>query len=194
MPRRNVEISRLVHAMKRAGAALRQADVPFLLGGGLACWARGGPATDHDVDLMIRPEHIGRAAEACAGAGMTVESPPEDWLVKAHDDDGTLVDLIHRPSGGEVDDGWFARADELEVSAMGMMVASLEDVMVTKLLALNEQEPDYGPVLEIARTLREQIDWETVRERTDHSPFAKAFFTLIEELGIVPRAGVTSRH
>jgi hypothetical protein len=26
-------------------------------------------------------------------------------------------------------------------------------------MVLNEQEPDYGPVLEIARTLREQISW-----------------------------------
>ena len=41
-------------------------------------------------------------------------------------------------------------------------------------------------MLEIARALREQIDWDEVRERTASSPFAKAFFTLIEELGIVP--------
>jgi hypothetical protein len=41
-------------------------------------------------------------------------------------------------------------------------------------------------VLEIARTLREQIRWDEVRERTKESPFAKAFFTLIEELGILP--------
>ena len=56
----------------------------------------------------------------------------------------------------------------------------------TKLLALTEQEPNYGSVLEIARTLREQIRWDEVRERTEASPFAKAFFTLIEELGILP--------
>ena len=192
MPRRNVDIQRLVKAMKRAAAALRDADVPFLLGGGLACWARGGPATDHDVDLMVRPEDVERAAEACTGAGMRVEPPPEDWLVKAYDDDGALVDLIYRPSGGAVDDGWFEHGEEMEVAAMRMLVASLEDVLVTKLLALNEQEPDYGPVLEIARTLREQIDWEQVRERTSDSPFAKAFFTLTEELGIVARAGVAS--
>jgi len=40
-------------------------------------------------------------------------------------------------------------------------------------------------VLEIARTLREQIRWDEVRERTRDAPFAKAFFTLIEELGIL---------
>ena len=31
-------------------------------------------------------------------------------------------------------------------------------------------------------------DWELVRARTSSSPFALAFFTLVEELEIVPRA------
>jgi hypothetical protein len=58
-------------------------------------------------------------------------------------------------------------------------------VISTKLLSISEQEPDFQSVLELARSLREQIDWEAVRERTTESPFAKAFFTLVEELGIV---------
>ena len=68
---------------------------------------------------------------------------------------------------------------------MRLPVSSMEDVLTTKLLALTEQEPDYSSVLEVARTLREQILWDEVRERTESSPFAKAFFTLIEELGIL---------
>jgi hypothetical protein len=43
-------------------------------------------------------------------------------------------------------------------------------------------------VLELARSLREQIDWAAVRKRTDSSPFARAFFTLIEELEIIEGA------
>ena len=66
-----------------------------------------------------------------------------------------------------------------------MQVASLGDVMTTKLLSLNEQEPDFSSVLEFARSLREQIDWDFVRRETAGSPFANAFFTLTEELGIV---------
>jgi hypothetical protein len=72
--------------------------------------------------------------------------------------------------------------------AMRLPILSLEDVMTTKLLALREQEPDFGQVLRIARTLREQIPWERVRERTEHSPWARAFFTLVEGLGIVEPA------
>jgi hypothetical protein len=37
-------------------------------------------------------------------------------------------------------------------------------------------------VLEIARNVREQIDWDDVRARTNGSPYAKAFFTLVDEL------------
>jgi hypothetical protein len=67
-----------------------------------------------------------------------------------------------------------------------LYVASLEDVIAAKLFALGEHEADYGPILEMARSVREQIDWSEVRDRTAGSPFAKAFFTLVEELGIVP--------
>jgi hypothetical protein len=178
----------ILETMKRSAAVLTQADVPFLLGGGLACWARGGPPTDHDVDFLVRPDHAEAGLEALAQAGMETERPPEHWLYKAYDDDGVLVDLIFEPSGLRVDDAMFERAEELEVRAVRMQVASLEDVVTTKLMALSEQELDYRPVLEIARTLREQIDWNRVRRSTNGSAYAKAFFTLVEELGIVEAA------
>jgi len=36
------EFERLVETTRKAGAVLRDADVPFALGGGLASWVRGG--------------------------------------------------------------------------------------------------------------------------------------------------------
>jgi predicted nucleotidyltransferase len=178
------EFEQLLGAMKKAGGALQQAGVPYVLGGGLACWARGGPRTEHDVDFLVKPEDAERAQNALARAGLRTETPPEGWLLKAHDGD-VLIDLIYEPQGGPVDDGTFERAEELEVHAMRMKVAALEDVLVQKLLALKEQEPDYSSVLELARALREQVDWDEVRHRTRESPFAKAYFTLLEELEIV---------
>ena len=175
---------RLVETTRRAGAVLRDAGVRYALGGGLAAWARGGPKTEHDIDFFVKPEDAERALSALGEAGFRREEAVEDWLVKAYDGD-LLVDLIFDPASGPVDDELLGRADELEVAAMRMPVASLEDVMVTKLLALTEQEPDFGGCLEIARSLREQIDWEWVRERTAESPFATAFFTLVEELGVL---------
>ena len=87
----------------------------------------------------------------------------------------------------------FERATVLEVAAQSVPVASIEDVLAAKLLALTEQEPDFGPVLEIARSLREQIDWGVVRSQVEHSAFGAAFFTLVDRLGIVPEPVGTAR-
>lgn len=170
--------------LKRAAGALRDGDVPFVLGGGLAVWARGGPESGHDVDFMIRKLDVERALDALEHAGMRTERPPEGWLVKAYDGD-VLVDLIFEPSGMPITDEVLQRADKLVVMAVPMHVLSAEDVLVTKLLALREHALFYGGCLEVARALREQIDFEAVRRRTEASPFARAFFTLIEGLGII---------
>jgi predicted nucleotidyltransferase len=178
------EFDHLIETLKKAAAALRDAEVPFLLGGGLAAWARGGPETEHDLDLMVKPDDAEQAAKALEEASFRIENPPEEWLYKAWDGD-LLVDIIFEPSGGPVDDGMFERADELDVSAVQMQVMSLEDVMVTKLLSLREHELDYESSLEIARALREQINWDEVRRQTQESPYARAFFFLAEELGVL---------
>ena len=185
------------HALKRAAAALNQAGVPFLLGGSLASWARGGPQTRHDLDLMIKPEDVERSLEALTEAGMRAERPPEDWLVEAWDGD-TLVDLIYCPKGLPMDDDVIARGEELSVLGMEIRVMALEDVMATKLMALTEHSLRYEGLLQIARALREQIDWQAVRSRTESSPFARAFFVLLEGLEILPgesahRSGTTVR-
>jgi Uncharacterised nucleotidyltransferase len=180
------------HALKRAAAALRDAGIPFLLGGSLASWARGGPQTRHDLDLILKPEDAERALETLQQAGMRPERPPEDWLLKAWDGD-TLIDLIYCPKGLPVDDDLIARGEELSVLGMDIRVMALEDVMATKLLALTEHSLRYEGLLQIARALREQIDWPVVRARTADSPFARAFFVLAEGLGIVPESGSSSR-
>jgi predicted nucleotidyltransferase len=179
----DVTFEELLDTLKTAAAALREADVRFVLGGGLAVWARGGPETEHDVDLFVQPVDAERAWQALQEAGFRTEDPPEGWLYKGFRD-GVMVDLIYEPTGLEVDDDFFGRAEELDVHAVQMLVMRADDVLVAKLLAMREHQVDYEQVLEIARTVREQIDWDVVRGRTDGSPYAKAFMTLVDELGV----------
>jgi Nucleotidyl transferase of unknown function (DUF2204) len=180
--------------LKKAAGALRAADVPFLLGGSLASWARGGPETRHDLDLMIKREDVDRAVAALTEAGMRAEDPPEEWLVKAWNGD-VQVDLIYAPKGLPIDDEVIARGEEMPVLSMTMRVMALEDVLITKLMAITEQSLRYEGLLAMARALREQIDWAQVRAATASSPFARAFFVLLEGLGILaperdaPQAG-----
>jgi hypothetical protein len=175
--------------LKKTAAALQDAGVPFMLGGGLAAWVRGGPESDHDLDYMLRPEDAEHALAALVEAGLRPERPPERWLLKAWDAE-VLVDLIFQPASGTVGDGEFERAEVIEVLAQEMPVMSLEDVLVTKLLAITETQLEFKSVLELARSVREQVDWDAVSERTTGSPFASAFFTLVEELEIIPARSI----
>ena len=170
--------------LKKAASALRDNEIPYLLGGSLAFWAHGGPERRKDLDFMVKPEDAERALEALEAAGMRPEKPPEGWLYKGWDGD-VLVDVIFRPKGMEIDDAVIERGEELEVLAMPLRVMALEDVLCTMLLALHEHHLDYSSLLEMARALREKVDWDDVRARTAHSPFARAFFTILEGTGII---------
>jgi hypothetical protein len=179
------DFDRLLTAMKHGAAALRDAKVPFALAGGLAVYARGGPPTEHDVDFLVRERDVEAAVHALEEAGFRAEQPPEGWLYKVFDASGEMVDLIFAPNNKpEVVGGMLERAGEVEVYAITLPVMTVTDVLATKLLTLKEHEVDYDSSLEIARTCREQIDWEALRRQTDESPYAKAFFTLVDELEI----------
>jgi predicted nucleotidyltransferase len=188
----DLPFSRIQETLKRVVSALDEADVPFLIGGSLASWARGGPDAAHDLDVMVRPDDARRAQQALVQAGMRAEDPPETWLLKAWDGE-VLVDLIHHPAGLTVDDELMERADLVNVAAMDFRVMAIEDVLYTKLNALNEHYLDFSSLLQIARAVREQVDWDHLRERTTGSPYAKAFFCLLDELGILAGAPTAAR-
>ena len=179
MPRSET-MKAIAESMKKAGAAFRERDIPFLLAGSLASWARGGPETSHDLDFVVKPEDADRALEA---AGMKTERPPEEWLYKAWDGE-VLIDIIFHPAGLRPDDDVMTRGDTLSVMSMEIPVMAIEDVLVTKLNALTAHSLRYEGLLDISRALREQIDFAKVRERARDTPFVRAYFVMLDGLGI----------
>jgi hypothetical protein len=193
MPSSEHSFDEISDTLKKVGAALRDNQIPYLLGGSLAFWAHGGPERRKDLDFMVKPEDAEQALEALEAEGLRGERPPEGWLFKAWDGE-VLVDLIFYPKGMEIDDEVIARGEDIEVLAMPIKVMALEDVLCTKLLALHEHYVDYSGLLQMARSLREKVDWEDVRSRTAHSPFAQAFFTMIEGIGIIGEGDPSQSH
>ncbi|HEV2059544.1 MAG TPA: nucleotidyltransferase [Solirubrobacteraceae bacterium] len=177
----------ILATLRRAVALLREAGIPFIVGGSLAAWARGGPEVTNDLDLMVRPSDAERVLELLTQAGMSPERPPEEWLLKAWDGD-VLVDIIFETVEGEVTDEVIARGEELTVTSMAMNVMGLEDMFVLRLKTLNEHHLEYAGLLKMARALREQVDWDAVRARVRHTPYGMAFFTILEGLDVVPRS------
>src|SRR3712207_5209437 len=175
----------LVNTLKRVASTLKQAEIPFALGGSFAVYAHGGHSSDHDVDFLIREQDKERALEELQAVGFVGERPPEDWLVKVYDD-GRLVDLIYRPVETPVTDATFNDTVVRPVDAIHMPCLSATQLMVHKLLSFSQHYCDFARGLPLARSLREQIDWERVRRETAHSPYAEAFLILLDRLAVVP--------
>jgi len=175
----------LATTLKRVAAALKQAEIPFALGGSFAVYAHGGHSSDHDVDFLIREQDKDRALEDLAAVGFEVAEPPEDWLVKVFDD-GRMVDLIFRPVESPVTDATLADTEMLSVEAIYLPVASATQLMIHKLLSYTQHYCDFATGLPVARSLREQIDWNRVRRETANSPYAEAFLMLLDRLDVVP--------
>lgn len=178
----------LATTLKRVASVLKQAEIPFALGGSFAVYAHGGHSSDHDVDFLIREQDKENALAELASVGFEVEQPPEDWLVKVFDD-GRMVDLIYRPVESPVTDATLADTVMRPVEAINMPVLSASQLMVHKLLSYTQHYCDFATGLPVARSLREQIDWERVRRETAQSPYAEAFLVLLDRLDVVPLPG-----
>ena len=174
----------LREALKRVAVALKRSGIPFAHIGGYAVWARGGPEPEHDVDFMVADEDAAAAAGWLADEGFQVVQPPEDWLFKVFTD-GTMVDVIHRDAGLPASRAVVEDADELEVLSVQMPVLSATELLVHKLMAMDEHTCDFARQLPIARALREQVDWARVRKETAPSDYASAFLFLLERLAII---------
>ena len=170
--------------LKRTAVALKQADVPFALCGGYAAWMRGAPEPVHDADFLVPAAEADRARKALADAGLDVVEPAEDWLVKVMGEKA-FVDVLWRTCGHPVESELIDRSEVLPVLSVEMPVLQATDIVVTKLLALEEHYCDFGRLLPVARAMREQVDWDRVRREVAGNDFAAVFLVLLDRLGIV---------
>ncbi|PZG43136.1 hypothetical protein C1I98_18880, partial [Spongiactinospora gelatinilytica] len=167
----------ILETLKRAGIGLKAADVRFALAGGCAAYARGAAPSLHDVDFVVPKDDIPLAAETLTGLGFRMAHPPEDWLVKAFDEEDHLVDLIFRVADRPVTADLIKRAEPLKANAVILPVLEATDLVISWLLPLSEHSCDYGSLLPQVRALREQVDWNRVASVAAPSPYAATFLT-----------------
>ncbi|MEV4345740.1 nucleotidyltransferase [Actinoplanes sp. NPDC049596] len=175
----------LATTLKKVASTLKAAAIPFALGGSFAVWAHGGHSSDHDVDFLLREQDKEQALAELAKVGFRTEQPPEDWLVKVYDSD-RMVDLIYRPVETPVTDETLRDTEQISVEAIYMPVLSASQLMIHKLMSYSQHYCDFATGLPVARSLREQIDWDRVRRETRKSPYAEAFLILLDRLDVVP--------
>jgi hypothetical protein len=170
-------------ALKRAASALKAHGPEFALAGSYALWAHGAPEPVHDVDFVVAEPDADAAAVTLNKAGFDIDRTPEDWLFKACHQ-GAVVDVLHQLNGVPITAQTIRSAPVLDVLAIRMPVLPATMVVTEKLASLNEHHCDFAALLPAVRAVREQVDWNTVRDGVAANDFAVAFLVLTDRLGI----------
>jgi predicted nucleotidyltransferase len=157
-PEDQPEVENLLSILDETIAALRAADVPFLLMGGLATSVLGRGRRVTDIDIFLRDRDVQPALAALAGAGFETLVVSPNWLAKALKD-GVLVDVISRSTHDiSLTDEIAEHAVEVEVEGRRLLSVSPEDLIVMKAVATDE---DTGRYWHDALSLlgRPDLDW-----------------------------------
>ena len=145
----------------RSMAALRDADVPFLIGGAYVMeMCANVSRRTKDFDLYVRPCHVDAALGALAHAGFNTEATSPHWLAKArHGRD--YVDLIFRAGNGlcEVDDSWFARAHDDELLGLPVKLCAPEEMIWMKAYIMERERFDGADIAHLLVSCGDKLDW-----------------------------------
>jgi hypothetical protein len=155
--------------LSEAVTGLEEAQIPYVVIGGIACSRYGRPRWTHDIDIMIRPEEAEAAVELLAARGFETERTDTRWIYKALKRN-VMVDLIFRPAGGMyLDDEMVGRA--IDKSFFGHTVKFIppEDLLVMKAVVHDEGSPRHwhDALAIIAETT---IDWDYLMRRAARAP------------------------
>lgn len=158
-PLRGSEHESFARVLEEAIAALADADVDYVLIGGLSAFSYGRTRHTHDIDVLVRPERAQHALAALAKRGFRTEETFPDWLYKAFLDD-VMVDVIFRCAGGiSLDAEMLRHARNEPVGAITARVVSAEDLVRIKAAATSEAVPNHWyDALEVLA--QAPIDWE----------------------------------
>jgi hypothetical protein len=146
---------------------LTAAGLPYLVGGGhaLAHYTRIKRAT-RDLDLFLRPGHVGPAMDALAAAGYATERTHPHWLGKARAG-RHCVDLIFNSGNGlsEVDDVWFEKSRQAEILGRTIRTVPPEELTWTKLFIMERERYDGADVAHLLYAASADFDWRRLRDR-----------------------------
>ncbi len=148
-------------------AALRAADVPFLVGGAYALGFYTGIARHtKDFDLFVRPADGDRALGVLAAAGYHTEKTFPHWLGKAFGGDD-FVDVIHASGNGAcpVDDEWFAHAARGSVLGTQVPIVPAEEMIWQKAYIMERERFDGADVAHLIRARGPALDWDRLLRR-----------------------------
>lgn len=154
---------------RRAMRTLKEAGVPFLIGGTYAFTRYTGIVRPtKDIDIFLKQNDIERALNVFEKAGYRPERPFPHWLAKAYCDKN-FIDLIFSSANGiaVVDDEWFEYAVEDEVLGLTLKLCPPEETIWSKAFIMEKERFDGADIAHLIRYQGDNFDWKRLLRRFD---------------------------
>jgi hypothetical protein len=151
----------------RALEALRDSDVPFLVGGAVAVAAYCGIRRNtKDLDLFVCERDATRTLEVLGRVGFRTEATYPHWLSKAYADEH-FVDVIFNSGNGEVpvDAEWFEYAVPAVVFGVPVAVCPVEETIWSKGFVMERERFDGADVAHLLLACASTLDWHRLLRR-----------------------------
>ena len=165
--------------------AVREAGIPFLLGGGFALASFAGRWRDtKDVDFYIKPEHRAAAIAALSKAGFVDYFPQlrydRKWIYRSVRS-GVIVDIIWSMANrrAQVDDFWFEEAGSVRIRGEELLVVPIEEFIWCKLYILQRDHCDWTDIFNVLFAKALRVNWGHLIERLGEDvPLLRAVLTV----------------
>ena len=155
-----------VRVLASAVEALREAELSYVLIGGIASAVLGRPRETTDIDLFVQAEDIKKAVATLDGAGFETEEPELDWLYKA-EKEGVPVDVIFKGSNDVyLDEEMNERAISTNFKGVDVRLIPAEDLVIMKALSHEEETPQYWHDA-LAIISSNELDWDYLLRRAE---------------------------
>lgn len=163
-PEDRPEVGSLLSILDETIAVMNDAEIPFLLMGGLATSVLGRGRGVTDIDIFVRDRDVAPALEAFEGAGFETLIVSPNWLAKAIKDD-VLVDVISRSTHDiALTDEVLEHAVEVDIQGRRLPSVSPEDLIVMKAVATDEDTVRYWHDA-LSLLGRTDLDWSYLVHR-----------------------------
>jgi len=149
-------------ALLAAGEHLSALGVPHMLIGGLAlaAWGFGRSTLDVDITVWAAPEEIGALIDQLTARLISRSSAPHEFVAKTRvlplqTERGVRIDILFAAFPFERQ--MTARAVVRQVGSTSARVASLEDLLLTKIISTRPK--DLADVETILSSSARELDW-----------------------------------
>lgn len=180
---------------KRAVEALRDAAIPFTVGGAFALHKHTGIwRNTKDLDIVLEAGAVPGALRHLEARGFSTRIEDPVWLAKAFCGE-YFVDLITALGNAAlvVDATWIERAENWEMFSVPCRILAAEELIASKIFVSRRERFDGADVAHLIRVCGGRLDWERLQQLlTGHEEmllWGLVFFSYIypAHVDLIPR-------